>query len=407
MYAGGLTEALATIRARPLRALLAGLAMAAAVATTAVVQTALDALAQSAREASARAFGSDSFVLANIAAGNLSRRELAIRLERNPDITPADVRFLDRVAGGRVLYAATAQRRADVTAGGRTFENATVNGTQAALADIRDVGIERGRFFSPAEEASGAQVAVVGAALGDVLFPAGDPLGGTVRIGNRAFRVVGIQARQGSTGGVSLDRYVWMPLDAYRRIFGAPGSLQVFARAPDVARTSEAEDRARASMRARRHLAPGADDTFDLVTPEASRDFVTAITERLGAAGPPISLMALFAALIVVANTTLVSVTQRTREIGIRRALGASRASIFAETLAESAVVALAGGAAGLLAAAAVLSAASGAAGLALALTWRTAAGALAAAALSGIAAGWYPARRAVAFDVIAALRQE
>jgi putative ABC transport system permease protein len=407
VYLEGIAEALATIHARPLRAMLAGVAMAAAVATTAVVQTALDAIAQSARDASARAFGSDAFVVANVATSGLSRRELALKLERNADITPSDVRFLESVAAGRVLYAATTQRRADVSAGGRKFENATVNGTQAALADIRDVGIERGRFFTRAEEAAGAQVAVVGAAVVETLFPAGEPLGGTIRIGNRAFRIVGLQARQGTAGGVSLDRYVWMPLAAYRRVFGAPASLQVFARATDVNRTSEAEDHARASMRARRHLAPGASDTFDIITPGASRDFVTAITERLGAAAPPISLMALLAAIIVVANTTLVSVTQRTREIGVRRALGATRASIIIETLAESAVIAIAGGSAGLLAALAVLSAASAVVALPLALAWPTAAGALVAAALSGIAAGWYPARRAIALDVVAALRQE
>src|SRR5579871_3574696 len=104
----GISEAAATMRTHPLRALLAAVAMAAAVATTAIVQTALDGIARAARDASARAFGSDSFVLANVAAGNLSRRELAQKLERNPDITRADVRFLETVAGGRVIYAATA-----------------------------------------------------------------------------------------------------------------------------------------------------------------------------------------------------------------------------------------------------------------------------------------------------------
>ena len=144
-----------------------------------------------------------------------------------------------------------------------------------------------------------------------------------MRIAGRGFRIVGIQAQQGTAGGVSLDRYVWMPIAAFERAFGPAASLQVFAKASDVAQTQAAEDHARISMRARRHLGPGAADTFDLITPEASRSFVTAITERLGAAGPPISLMALIAAIVVVTNTTLVSVTQRMREIGIRRAIGA------------------------------------------------------------------------------------
>ena len=254
---------------------------------------------------------------------------------------------------------------------------------------------------------SGAQVIVVGRAIVDELFPGADPLGQAVRIAGRGFRIVGIQAQQGTAGGVSLDRYVWMPIAAFERAFGPAASLQVFAKASDVAQTQAAEDHARISMRARRHLGPGAADTFDIITPEASRSFVTAITERLGAAGPPISLMALIAAIVVVTNTTLVSVTQRMREIGIRRAIGASRANVLVETLAESSVIALAGGAVGLAAAAGVLSLAAGALGVPLSLEWPTTIGSLAAAGLSGVLAGWYPARRATALDVITALRQE
>jgi putative ABC transport system permease protein len=407
LIVAGISEALAAVRHRPLRALLAATAMAAAVATTAIVQTALDGLARAARDASARAFGSDSFVIAKVATGNVSRRELEQRLERNPDITRADVRFLETVAGDRVIYAAIAQRSTDVVAGGRRFENAAVNGTQAALFDIRDVGLEVGRPFTRAEEIGAVPVIVAGRGVVDALFPAGDPLGASVRIGNRAFRIVGIQARQGTVGGTSLDRYVWMPLAAFERTFGPVRTLQVFAKSYDVRRTQAAEDHARTSMRARRHLAPGIPDTFDLITPEASRGFVAAITERLGAAGPPIALMALLGAIVVIANTTLVSVTQRTREIGIRRALGASRASILVETLAEASGIALVGGVTGVLIAAGVVGAAASRVEIPLALEWPTLVASFAAAAAAGVAAGWYPARRAASLDVITALRQE
>jgi putative ABC transport system permease protein len=407
LLVAGISQSVAAVRHRPLRALLAATAMAAAVATTAIVQTALDGLARAARDASARAFGSDSFVIAKAASGNVSRRELEQRLQRNPDITRADVRFLEAVADDRVLYAAIAQRSSDVVAGGRRFENAAINGTQAALFDIRDVGLEIGRPFTRAEEAGAVPVIVAGRGIVDALFPAGDPLGATVRIGNRAFRIVGIQARQGTAGGTSLDRYVWMPLAAFERTFGPVRTLQVFAKAHDASRTQAAQDHARASMRARRRLAPGVPDTFDLIEPEASRGFVAAIAERLGAAGPPIALMALLGAMVVIANTTLVSVTQRTREIGIRRALGASRASILLETLAESSGIALVGGAAGVLIAAGVVAAASSRVATPLALQWPTLAASFAAAAAAGVAAGWYPARRAASLDVITALRQE
>lgn len=403
----GLAEAAATIVRNPLRSSLAAVAVAAAVATTAVVQTGLDALARSARQTSARAFGADTFVLARLSTGSLSRRELADRLARNPVITRADVRYIQGIADGRVQYAATAQRAADVVAGSRTFENATINGTQASLLEIRNIEIDSGRFISEQEDRSGAAVVVLGRAVADEIFPGSDPLGQTVRIAGRAFTVVGLQTRQGTAGGVSLDRYVWMPIRAFERAFGAASSLQVFARAPEPSATTAAEDHARISMRARRHLGPGAADTFDIITPEASRSFVTAITERVGAAAIPISLMALLAAVVVVTNTTLVSVTQRTHEIGIRRALGASRRAIMVETLAESALVGLGGGVIGLLIGMALLALASRVAGIDLSLSPATATVSLAAALISGGGAGWYPARHAASVDVVAALRHE
>lgn len=407
MRAQVIVEAAATIARNPLRSSLAALAVAAAVATTAVVQTGLDALARTARETSAKAFGADTFVLARLASGNLSRRELADKLARNPSISRSDVRYIQGIASGVVSYAATAQRNADVVRGSRKFEQSTINGTQAPLLAIRNIEIESGRFFSEQEDASGAPVVVLGQAIVDQLFPGSDPLGDQVRIAGRAFTVVGLQTRQGTAGGVSLDRYVWMPLRAFERAFGTAASLQVFARAPQPSATVAAEDHARISMRARRHLQPGEADTFDIITPEASRTFVANITERIGVAAVPISIMALIAAIVVVTNTSLVSVTQRTHEIGIRRALGATRAAVIGETLAESAIVGLLGGTAGLLAGAGVLSLASRIAGIALAVSIPTATVSLAAAVLSGLAAGWYPARRAASIDVVEALRQQ
>ena len=407
MIGRSVAEAFGTVARNPLRSALAALAVAAAVATTAVVQTALDALARSARDTSARAFGSDTFVIARIASGNLSRRELADKLARNPNITRSDVRFLGHVAEGRAQYASTAQRSADVARAGRTFENASINGTQASLLGIRNIEIDAGRFLTEGEDVRGAQVAVIGRAIADELFPATDPIGQQIRIAGRAFTVVGLQTRQGTAGGVSLDKYVWMPITAFERAFGAPATVQVFARAQAPESTQAAEDHARVSMRARRHLGPGAMDTFDLITPEAGRSFVVNITERIGAAAIPISIMALIAAVVVVTNTSLVSVTQRTHEIGIRRALGASRTQIVAETLAESGLVGLLGGAAGLAIGAAILSVVARAAGLPLAVEWPTALISLAAAVLSGVVAGWYPARRAASLDVVAALRAE
>ena len=404
---GACQEAIAAARANRLRTSLAALATAAAVATMVLVVSGLDGVARSARETGERTFGSDTFVLAQVATAQLSRRELEERLARNPPIRRSDTRFLDRVADDRVRYAPTAQRSAEVVAGNRSFENAAVNGTTFALPDIRVIDVAEGRFFSEVETTRAAQVAVIGADVADALFPTTGALGQRLRLAGRAFEVIGTVARQGQAGGVSLDRYVYIPLGAFERAFGAPATLQVFARAPSGGDASTAESRAYASMRARRQLAPGQPDTFDIITPEAARTFVLQLATRVSAAALPLSLMALLAAVVVVANTVLVSVTQRTREIGIRRAVGAPRAQILAEVLAESVLTALIGGLAGIAAAAALLAGASSAFGISLHPTWATMAAACAAAAGTGLVAGYVPARKAARLDVVTAMRAE
>jgi putative ABC transport system permease protein len=400
-------EALAAARANRLRTGLAALATSAAVATIVLVVSGLDGVARYARETGARTFGSDTFVVAQLSTGQLSRKELAERLARNPPIRRADTRFLERVSDERVIYAPTAQRNAEVVAGSRSFENAAINGTTANLPEIRVIDVAEGRFFSDTEVTQAAQVAVIGADVAETLFPATSALQQRIRIAGRAFDVVGVVVRQGQAGGVTLDRYVYIPIGAYERAFGSEGSLQVFARAAGGVEPRRGEDRAYASMRARRQLAPGEADTFDIITPDAARSFVLQLASRIGAAAIPISLMALVAAVVVVTNTVLVSVTQRTREIGIRRAVGAPRAQILAEVLAESFLTAILGGAAGIAIAAALLALASSAFDISLTPTINTVLGAFLAAALTGVVAGYFPARKAARIDVIAALRSE
>jgi putative ABC transport system permease protein len=401
-------QAARTAVAHPLRSGLGALAMAVGVATVATVITALDGVAAFARTTTARAFGSDTFVLARIASpGSIGRKELEEKLARNPVLRRSDLRFLERWAGDAVLYAGSAQRAADVTAGGRTFESAAITGTSAALADIRELGLEEGRFLSREDESRAAAVVVVGRDVADALFPGLDPIGRGLRLGGRRFEVVGVQARLGTAAGASQDRYVWMPLPTWERVFGAPETLQVFARARDTSRTTEAEGRTRATMRARRRLQPGVPDTFDILSPTAARGFVASLTERVSAAAFPLSAMALLASIVVVTNTTLVSVTQRTREIGVRRALGATRRQIVREVLLESTLIALVGGAVGLLVVLAASSAVRAIAAVPLTLTPGTGLWSFGSAAAAGILAGLYPAQRASRVDIVAAVRAE
>jgi putative ABC transport system permease protein len=391
----------------PLRAGLGALAIAVAVATVVVVVTAIDGVGRYARTVGARAFGSDTFLLAQIASsGRINRRELTEKQQRNPAISRSDLRFLER-HGDDVIYASTVQRVGDVTAGNRRFENAALVGATATLADIRDLGLGRGRFLTRDEELRGVQVAVIGADVAETLFPLQDALGGAIRIAGRRFEVVGVQQRLGSSGGTSLDRSVYVPLVTFERVFGPPPSLSIFASPRDPSGLLAAEGTARTSLRARRQLRPGVADNFDVLTPEAARGFVQNLAERIGAAAGPISAMALLAAIVVITNTMLVSVTQKTREIGVRRALGASRAQVKREVVAESLLVSLAGGVAGTALTALALSALAGLLQIDIVVRTSTVVWALSAAALSGLLAAYYPARRATRIDVIAAVRAE
>jgi putative ABC transport system permease protein len=311
--------------------------------------------------------------------------------------------FLSRYAGTTVTYAPNAQARADVSRGSLEIEDVSITGTTSALADIRDLNIIDGRFFRPDEDRRGSQVAVIGADVVDALFPVTSPLGHPIRIAGRAFTVIGVQGR---IGNATLDKYVWMPLTAHSRAFGAPRSLQIFAKSPG-GDAQAAEDHARVSLRAARQLGPGVDDTFDVLAPEAARGFVANLSQRIGAAATPISLMALLAAIVVVTNTVLVSVTQRTREIGVRRAVGASRRQILNEILAESILMAIGGGLAGVSAALLLMLGVSAVLPIPLVVAPSTVAVGILAAALSGMAAGWYPAVRATNVNVITALRSE
>lgn len=400
-------QSVAAIRANPLRSSLGGLAIAAAVATIVIVVTALEGVRLYAEATTARTFGSDTFLMAQVASpGRVARRVLREQLIRNPPITRTDLAYLNRYDSGIVQYAPNAQTRAEVSRDSRRLEDASVTGTTSALGEIRDVNIVEGRFLRPDEDRSGALVAVVGADIVDALFPSEGALGKSIRIAGRRFDVIGVQGRIGSAGTGSLDKYVWIPLTAYERAFGAPRSLQIFAR-HRAATNLEAEDHARTTLRAKRALGPSVPDNFDVLAPEAARGFVANLSQRVGAAAAPISLMALLAAIVVVTNTVLVSVSQRTREIGVRRALGARRRQIMQEVLVEAVLLAVAGGVAGVLMATLLLAAAGAVVPIPLQVAPQTVAAALLSAAASGIAAGWYPAIRATRLDVIAALRSE
>lgn len=401
-------QAFAVVREYRLRSTLGALAMAAAVIALAGISTGLEVLESFAARATARSIGSDVFSVSRVGQrARLGRRELAKKLERNVAITRADARFLDAHGDDLVIYAPFAQRVVDITSVEGKLESVPIIGTTDAITRIQEMALAQGRFFSEDESVRGESVAVVGDEVYRACFPSGRALGASVRIAGRAFRVIGVQEALGQLGGQSQDRSVWIPLGAFERALGPAPSLQLFAKSKQEGETVHAEDRARATLRARRNLYPGQEDNFDVVAPAAARSFVATLSASLSSASLPIALASLLAAFVVITNTTLVSVAQRTQEIGIRRALGARRVNIGAEVLAESLILSVVGALFGLAFVALLAATASAILELPLSLAPATLIRSLVMASIAGLLSGALPALRAARADVLTSLRAD
>jgi putative ABC transport system permease protein len=345
--------------------------------------------------------------------GNVTQSGVRLGSGAAPTLTEDDAIAIGREVPTVQVVAPFMRGSGQIIAGGANWAS-PVYGIDQGWFEAREWEVARGRPFEPDEIARGAQVALLGETVAQNLFGSVDPVGENIRIRNVPLRVVGVMARKGQSAiGQDQDDVVFVPLNAARqRVLGrnfanARSIGAIYVKVREGESLSSTEEDVKALLRQRHRLQPGQDDDFsirNLAEIAATREASARTLAWLLAAVAGVSLAV---GGIGIMNIMLVSVTERTREIGIRRAVGATRRDVLAETLAEATVIALAGAAIGLAGAATLISIAAGPLGVELSLDWATALGSVAAAAVSGIVAGWYPARRAAALDVINALRQE
>ena len=202
-----------SLRAHKLRSFLTLLGVIIGVASVIMVGSAIEGLGVYADESTAKAFGSESYLVAQIAqAGNMTRKEFFEKLRRNKQIRKEDAAYLEEVNGDTTLYSMYRQKAVDIKREGLILEEASVIGVAAAMADIRDIVVVDGRFFTAPEERARQYVAVIGDEVKTTLFPAGgSPVGRTVKIQGIDFRVVGVQERLGSAFGRSQDNSAYIP----------------------------------------------------------------------------------------------------------------------------------------------------------------------------------------------------
>jgi len=272
-----------------------------------------------------------------------------VEKQRRRDLTVADAHAIAR-AGPHVV-AAVAERsdQATVRRGHHVLEHVEVRGVEPDYMEVNDLPVARGRPLGEVDARTASLTCVIGSDVAENLFGDLDPLGRNLRVAGVTFAVVGVGERKGSSFGQSQDMYVLVPLGAFERLYGRVGSVTVSVRARGQEGFAQAQDEARALLRMRRHVAPGAADDFEIVTPDMYMSLWRNLSGAIFVVILGVSVISLVVGGIVIMNIMLVSVTERTREIGIRKALGARRRDILGQFLVEAATLSSVGGAIGLV----------------------------------------------------------
>jgi putative ABC transport system permease protein len=402
--------AIASLRAHKLRSFLTLLGVIIGVSSVVIVGAAIEGLGTYAEQTTSKVFGSDSYQIGQLLqVARLSRRDLINKLKYNRQIRVEDYQYLRQVTGNEILYSPYRQRAEDIRYENQTMEGVAIIGTAAALSEIREVNLTDGRYFTEQEELSKIPVAVIGEELRTTFFPGQSPLGKTLKIAGWDFRIIGVQEKIGSAGGQSQDAVAYIPATVFTRIFGPERSMVLFARAkPETGLALDtALDLTRVALRTRYKTRPGAPDNFDSITPDSIREFINQILGLIGAIVLPVTCISLVVGGIVIMNIMLVSVTERTKEIGIRKSLGARQNDLMMQFLLEAAMLSALGGGIGLAGGVLVAKIATAVSGITLTVTPPYVLLALIVSSLVGILSGWYPARRAARMDPIEALRAD
>jgi len=298
--------------------------------------------------------GSQSFSIRRFSFDDFKNLDtIAAAQRRNKDLTLAEFEYLrERTQLIDRLGARANATRAQIKRGSQILEDVPVDGATANMADIDNLDIADGRFFTESENDAQARVAYIGTDVANNLFPSGNAVGNDITIAGLPYRVIGVQTAKGTVFGVPQDNFITIPLKTYATNFGNlinQRSLYMVATAKPGVKFNDAVEEARFLMRTRRHLAAGDKDNFGILTPDAItgiRDRVLGTVSIVAIAVPSIALVV---GGIVIMNIMLVSVTERTKEIGIRKAVGATRSNILSQFLIEAIFLTAIGGVAGLI----------------------------------------------------------
>jgi putative ABC transport system permease protein len=398
--------ALSAIWASKLRSLMTVLGNIVAVTSIIAVVSLIQGLNASVKTAILNQAGADSF---NIQQFPITRSDEEFdKVRGNPRISLADMRAVRRYGGlaGAVMADAGAQGR--ITYRDKSIEQTRVQGVTADYVDFSSFDAERGRLMSPTEVQTSRPVTVIGWGTADRLFgPDVDPLEKVIQIEGIHFRVVGISEKRGTLLGRSQDEFAIVPLGQFQMMFGSRPRLSVSVKPSDISQIERAKEEATLALRTARGLKPKQADNFGIFTSDTILDIYHSATNGIFAVLVGVVGLSLVVGGIVIMNIMLMVVTERTREIGLRKALGARRADITSQILTESVVLSIFGGVVGTMLGAAIATTIARFTPVPASVElWSVALG-IGITAVVGLFFGLYPALRAARLDPIEALRKE
>ncbi|MCU1274405.1 MAG: transporter permease, partial [Bryobacterales bacterium] len=298
-------------------------------------------------------------------------------------------------------------RQGKVHYGSEQVDGVEIDGVSANMSSLANVQVATGRFLSEIENQRRQQVAFVGNDIQQRFFPSGNPLGKTLLIEGRPFEIVGVAKAKGSVFGGSLDNFAMIPVETYFKIYGARKGVGYRARAFDPAYLFRAQDELRMLLRSFRHLGPRQEDTFAIFSSDSLVSAWDRITGSIAATAVAVVSVFMVVGGVVVMNIMLAVVTERTHEIGIRKAIGARRVDILRQFLVESSMLAASGGVIGVCLAWMVALLVRTVTPVPMAVPFSAVVISVALSASVGLFFGIYPAQRAAKLDPIEALRAE
>jgi putative ABC transport system permease protein len=404
-YTDALKIALQSIFAHKLRAFLTLIGIIIGVASVVVVGAAISGLNTYVVEKVTKLLGANHFVIARIASqGELSEEDLERMNRRNKELKRDDMEWIQQYCETCSSVGAESGRGAKFEQDGKTFYGGIIFGVTANMAEIEDKSMSDGRFIQPEDVEHSRLVTVLGADIKDKFFPDIDPVGRDFKVGGLPMRVIGVEERRGPIFGELVDKHVYLPLTTYQRLYGRNTDFNIHGKGPARETFQITVEDARRALRNYHKLVGSEEDDFGILNTEALGSQIDQFTGAIAVVVTPITLIALVVGGIVVMNIMLVSVTERTFEIGLRKALGARRKQILLQFLIESSLMCALGGILGLLVAAGISWLVTVLTPITMTITLGYIVLALGVSTIIGMIAGIYPAYKASRLDPIIAL---